>query len=421
MITISEAAMDDIRHRSDGFRRAFIGRVGAIKATPSPVGEAVLEALDDAIKRNDWSALWRKAFSRPSGVFSAVLGFSKESIFGAKDAVMPLRLRPAHMLYPARSRTKAAVCFAIANTKGRMSTLTVRMDIPTAAMVEPGEHYELVGGRPRQGPTVLRKIDQAPDPQAEMPAHDIAGITEAQYRKLAFFGRWERDKEFDEIAAKLKYPGQRCGAYVDRKTGAAILVFEGTRSSAADMVTNVAATRGIFLSQYKLAAHVVEAAAKRYPELCIAGHSKGGGIAQYAAAMTGFPCVTFNSVGLPPVESKFQPKCTHYLVKHDPVSNLAGFVDGVRGMSIRLLSKLPQRLLPGETKFLDSGLPRSRFVALHGLTYCREALVRDGACVSKPFQSTEEYPSTWALEGRAIAQAPGVPRELRQIIKRSRI
>lgn len=421
MIHISEAAMADLRANSDGFKRAFIGRVGDICAAPSPTGEAVLAALGEAIAENDWPRVWRKAFASPKGVFSAVFGFSKEAIFAAKDAVRPLRMRPAQMLYPMRSRDKAAVCFAIANEKGRMSTLSVPMDIEMAGRVKPGERYEVVGGRPGRGPSILRTIDQAKDPMAEMPAHDIAGITEAQYRKLAFFGRWERDKEFDEIAEKLHYPGQRCGAYVNRETGAAFLVFEGTRASPADMVTNVAATRGIFLRQYKVAPSVVEAAAKRYPDLCIAGHSKGGGISQYAAAMTGFPCVTFNSVGLPPFEQKFNPKCTHYLIKNDPVSNLNGVVDYVKGVSIKMFSGLPQRLLPGETKVLDSGFPRSRFGALHSLTYCRETLVKAGCVVANAFKSTEAYPSGWELEGRAIAQVKGYPRELRQVIKRSRI
>jgi hypothetical protein len=82
-----------------------------------------------------------------------------------------------------------------------------------------------------------------------------------------------------------------------------ILAFRGTEAtSLRDWLTNLANGLGISTAQYEMAARlagrVQELARAQGIELWLAGHSKGGGQAQFAGLEHGIPTISFNGAGL---------------------------------------------------------------------------------------------------------------------------
>lgn len=413
MMSFSPEVIDDIKQAAGPQSQAkFTARLRKITPKPSPEMEKLFADIAPDIERNDWPAICRKVlWSENRNIFTTAVGFTKAAMTKAKEWVSPIVAHPAKLLAVGMTEDgQASAIFYTAQPNKKHGRTIVEMPRDAAAGLIPGKQYEICyrGAAFRKSVPIeevsFREVDMDKTPGQEMAASDIAGIVNAQYTKSKFFGRWKRDMEFDETIKKMGYPSGLCGAYYDKESQKAFVVFEGTRSNSLlgatkDMVVNYAATNGVFLSHYKLAPDIVAAAASRYPSICIAGHSKGGGEAQYAAKKTGFPCVTFNSVGLPDIPSEHAPTATHFLVKHDPVSNIAG-KDLEDGMSIRGLTKKSQRLLPGPRIFLDSEMPRELVGGLHKMETCRECLIEAKTMVKTPFATTDAYPSNSPLEGR---------------------
>jgi hypothetical protein len=81
--------------------------------------------------------------------------------------------------------------------------------------------------------------------------------------------------------------------------GRAALILQGTNIfSGPDWFTNLAQGAGFVPDQYGQAAADTERYRQTYPNLVVGGHSLGGGLANYAAGMTGVNSTVLNPAGL---------------------------------------------------------------------------------------------------------------------------
>jgi hypothetical protein len=231
-----------------------------------------------------------------------------------------------------------------------------------------------------------------------MSAADVAAVVRAQYGDHPFCGSWERVdirgplKSLDSTIRPEKF-----GLYQHRDTNEAILVFRGTEPlDARDWLINVATTHGRLISDYKLADRVASWAKDRFGNVLLAGHSKGGGAAQYAAAKTGLRAICFNSVGLPKslieemgLSENSPASVDHFGIKGDWVSNVGGKYrpDGMGIAGPVASHRSGQYMLGGEDSFriLPTTYSRWQVLSLHSIDSMVNALEREPHILNTPF------------------------------------
>ena len=107
------------------------------------------------------------------------------------------------------------------------------------------------------------------------------------------------------------------GAYLKKVGNIYVLSFRGTNpEQLIDWITNISQGLGYRNSQYRQAAEVALYVQSKVGSnnLLITGHSLGGGLASYAASLTGSRAITFNAAGLHPfVGSRSGNIRAHYI------------------------------------------------------------------------------------------------------------
>jgi hypothetical protein len=246
---------------------------------------------------------------------------------------------------------------------------------------------------------------------------ELVGVVSAHSQSMDFAGLWERK------TLPSRHMGEKClsprlaGLYVHQGTGDAVLVFRGTSPlSLADWVVNVGATHALTTYQHRRSVTTAHAALSMYPRLLLAGHSKGGGLAQFASHATALPAVTFNTVGLPleKMGLSSSPPATveHFMVRYDIVSNVSGLIRpagmGISGPLASLMGH-EQRMLggPDSVRMLPPSRSRHRLVSLHSLESVRDSLREHPFVIPDPF-STRRPPS-YALKGVVLGADPATP------------
>lgn len=231
-------------------------------------------------------------------------------------------------------------------------------------------------------------------------AWELVSVLEAHAEGMDFAGSWERKPLPSVFFGKECMPPALAGLYAHQETGEAVLVLRGTRPlSLKDWLVNIRTTHGSETSHHRQALATTLAASKIAPRLFVAGHSKGGGLAQYVSAQTGIPSVTFNTVGLPcslaePATLPL-PSIEHFMVKFDPVSNLGGVLDkGATGIVGPLASArgLDQRLIgcPRMRHVLPPPANRGQVFSLHSLRSLKEVLKENPMVIPSPTSAIRE-------------------------------
>lgn len=136
-----------------------------------------------------------------------------------------------------------------------------------------------------------------------------------------------KDGSFKEI-----FSGFQGATYYATSNPANIVIsFAGTDFTNINVVkTDVDVARNLNPAQYQLAFEYVAEVKKAYPgaKIVVVGHSLGGGLAQYAAALNGLEGYTFNALGLNQVQmdevkkSPLQNPITHFVQSGEPVADI---------------------------------------------------------------------------------------------------
>lgn len=417
----------------DRLRRRYRGPAAfpdASQDLPVPVGENFAARL----RAEGWSALYsRRAWTReiPSAmalVASLAWGFAADIASSASLWV----LRKTGFARPSSS---VGVLEAIHASQDGRPRATVRVPEPGGGwsrhsfrlvsdgeeMLSLGEGIEFAPPTARQRAR-LRPISppSAVDAEGKMchlSAIELLGVVSSHAAEMDFAGLWER------VPLPVRHLGRPClsprlaGLYVHRKSGEAVLVFRGTNPlSIADWAVNVGATHGKATYQHRGAVVTTEAALATHPRLLLAGHSKGGGMAQFASAATGIPAVTFNSVGLPLREMGISPAppamVEHFVVKFDVVSNISGVpgvpAPGISGPLAALRGNSQEMLGgPSSVRVLPPPRARHRMCSLHSLESLRDALVENPFVIPSPFSTSR--PPSYPLRGLIVDRKKPVP------------
>jgi hypothetical protein len=233
-------------------------------------------------------------------------------------------------------------------------------------------------------------------------AKEVADVVRAQYKNLDFCGHWERREEVSDVIEQdfPNFPRHKCSYFKNTQTGDGILVFRGTNPlDLRDHAVNFLTMSGKVPPQYKYAPEIAKMVKSRFGEnLLVAGHSKGGGLAQFVSVSTGIRAVCFNAVGLPKAILEnarntatsltgIKESVDHFLVRYDWVSNLAG-IHHDKGMGIvHPFTSKEQNLVGGKENvhFLNSPHPRSSFLALHSMATVSQCLSSDPYLIKDPF------------------------------------
>ncbi len=394
----------------DRLRRRFRGPA-AFKSVSPDLPLPIREEFAQRLETEGWGGLYRiSSWVRdlPSGLSllgSALWGFASDLSSAASLWV----LRKAGV---ARSETTLSVLEAVYSGPDGKPYATVRAPNPGGGwvrhgfrlvaapeiMLSLGEGVEFLPPTRRQRPR-LRPLSP-PSAVGEngslkhLSASELVSVVSAHASQMDFAGLWER------VRLPANHLGQKClsprlaGLFVHRRTNEAILVFRGTHPlSLTDWAVNVGTTHAIETYQHRGAITTARAAQVLYPKLLLAGHSKGGGMAQYASYATALPAVTFNSVGLPldKLGMTGPPPATieHFMVKYDVVSNVAGQPHtggmGITGPIAALLGN-EQRMLGGPScvQMLPPPTSRHRLASLHSLESLRESLRENPIVIPDP-------------------------------------
>jgi hypothetical protein len=245
---------------------------------------------------------------------------------------------------------------------------------------------------------------------------ELVSVVMGQSAGMDFVGLWEKKR------LPVSHLGSAClkqdlaSLYVHEATGEGILVFRGTRPlSLKDWVVNIKTTHDVASSHHAQALATTLAAGLECKRLMLVGYSKGGGLAQFAAAKTGCPAITLNSVGLPNrlVEelalSKL-PTIEHFMTKYDAVSNLGGTHSGKISTIAgpwALLRGMRQNFLgcPPRVHVLPSISPRNRVWSLHSLSEFREVLREHPLVIPDP--TLDHRKPSYALSGIFVNEQTG--------------
>ena len=254
------------------------------------------------------------------------------------------------------------------------------------------------------GGTVLRPTPDrsviSPDGRiAKLSAYEVASVVDAQYRELDFSGEWVKEELGGGGRGTLSR--REASLFVHRSTGQGVLVFRGTEPAAAgDWISNIGVTHGIGGATYKRAIRTAEVVRERVPDLIFAGHSRGGGMAQYVAGVLDGLAVTFNTVGLPSKLLGKLGQARHFVTRYDWVSNAWGSRrpegGSIRGPLAVLLGR-NQHFLGGARAVTVLRAPRgSRYsiLELHSIEALRRGLREDPQLIDNPFSRGGEDPPT---------------------------
>jgi hypothetical protein len=229
---------------------------------------------------------------------------------------------------------------------------------------------------------------------SRLSVYEIACVTEAMSKGYDFSGEWSR-VELKENNGLKPLPPSIAGLYIHNRTKQGILVFRGTRPlSPQDWMTDIAVTHGMIGDQYSKIADTVRAADRKACGIIVAGHSKGGGMAQYAAVVAGVRAVTFNPIGLPEnmTGSVQSVRINHYMTRYDWVGNMSGGKRGEGGGiagPLAVARGINQRLLgdKGDICILRSTRNRYKFIDLHALDMVKKGLALEPKVIRNPFDN----------------------------------
>lgn len=416
----------------DRLRRRFRGP-SAFKGNgdlPLPLTPGFAERL----RREGWSGLYssplrlRELPSALSLVSSIVWGFAsdvsssaalwvmRKTGFARGEAVIGV-LESIH----AGSDLRPHASVRVPLPGGGCVTHGFRLVADGEVMLSLGEGIEFIPPTARQRPR-LRPISPpssagASGTMKHLSVAELVGVVSGHAQSMDFAGLWER------ATLPSTYRGEKClsprlaGLYVHRSTGDAVLVFRGTSPlSLADWAVNIGATHAISTYQHRRALTTAHAAAATYSRLLLAGHSKGGGMAQFASHGTGLPAVTFNTVGLPldqmGIPDHSSAAVEHFMVQYDIVSNVAGRPrEGGMGITgpLAALWGREQRMLGGvdSIRMLPPARARHRMCSLHSLESIRDSLRENPFVIPDPFSRTR--PDSYALQGVVVGDSPLPP------------
>lgn len=420
--------VEDARQRAAGLPIAYIDRVNFVGRKRMKAQEADLnlpifkvpKRMGEFAANNDWHTIWKVLRKEPllaASLFAHTLvGIGRDAVaVGANfvrkfDPELPLpgkivTIAPidketsvAEILVPLRQGGSELIALRCRGSIFRDHEVGGAVDLYKRAGKQP--YYRI------RAPYVTAAFNGRRKRFDFLDAKEIASTVRAQYDDLDFCGHWERVREVNDFIKQdfPSFPSNKCGLYRHAKTGDGILIFRGTNFvDVADHVVNFATMRGLATPQYKHAPDITKMVQARFcNRMIVAGHSKGGGIAQYASACTGVRAVCFNSVGLPESFIEDSRKRSgkdsgefgidHFLVRYDWVSNVAGVYHS-EGMSFTdPFTKKRQRFL-ADTKdvhFLDSPHSRMRVLALHNINTVVQCLEDDRHLLRKPFEELRQ-------------------------------
>jgi hypothetical protein len=226
--------------------------------------------------------------------------------------------------------------------------------------------------------------------------YEIASVTDALSKGYDFAGEWSR-VSLRKTGNQDILPPEIAGLYVHGGTKQGILVFRGTRPLAIeDWVADVTLTHGFLSSQHDKIEATVQEARKLVGGLIVAGHSKGGGMAQYAAIKTNSRAVTFNTVGLPEalIREGAGAVASHYMTRYDWVGNMSGGKRGEGGGiagPLAVLRGVKQRLVGGaqDIHILRSTRNRYHFLDMHSMDAVKQGLVLEPKFIQRPYETVK--------------------------------
>lgn len=376
--------------------------------------ELALPISDDlkmATNAGDWDAVWGHLRAHPASAISLAAYATAGMVRDARMIASRILGRDTdHFIYgrlraASREGNTATALIDVPGKNGHHHVLEIAFTGSLEKVYDPGDAIRI---QKRQGPkgiyyrlanpVVHTELNADGSHIESMPAADVAAVVRAQYGDHPFCGNWERVDIREQLKAiDPKIRPSKFGLYQHRETSQAILVFRGTEPlDVRDWLINVATTHGNIVSDYKLADQVASWAKRQFGSVLLAGHSKGGGAAQYAAAKTNMRAVCFNSVGLPKsVMERMDLKdistvaVDSFALRGDWVSNVGGKyrADGM-GIAGPLAShRSGQFMLGTEDSFriLDTNYSRWQVWSLHSIDSMVNALEKEPHILKAPF------------------------------------
>jgi hypothetical protein len=206
--------------------------------------------------------------------------------------------------------------------------------------------------------------------------HELALLSKEVYHDTEVVGNWKRIADYKKDTLGYTH-GLHLSVYSNLKNSKVAIVIEGTESTdMEDIVTDVVQLAGtpIVPKEYTEAREFVEELREDNATLktaMLAGHSLGGGIAQYVGCSFGMETHTFNSAGLSDATIE---DAQEYYEEHEednvkqPILNLiSNNNDGQRD----IVSSFGTLL--GEEKFVF--VDKDNLIDLHAIAYIHEGLV----------------------------------------------
>lgn len=414
---LSREDLSNLRRISVGKNVAYVDRLrlrfrgekhfeGRGSHWPLPVSKKV----EDALGSKGWEALysprlWLEHFPSMSAVFlNTGWGFGRDTIeasigwFSDLVKISPpaSRLGLVESVYADRlGRPHSIVKVPVSG--GGHSLHEFALVAPPKIAEHLGRAVEFVSAFNSQRPR-LRPISP---PSAvcngrisHLSVLELVFILEAQSEKMSFAGSWKKEPLPSVHLGKECLSEDLVALYLHCETGEGVLALRGTRPlNLMDWLINVRTTHGNETVHHRQAVATALAAKQIAPNLLLAGHSKGGGLAQYISCETGIPSVTFNSVGLPSPLAKRgaepPPVIEHFMIKFDPVSNLGGATgETARGIlgPLAALRRMDQVMQggAGAVRLLPPPANRGQIFALHSMKSFKDVLRENPIVIPNP-------------------------------------